>query len=641
MFAAMFLNGAPAFAQQERILSFDADIVVQTDGSIVVTETIRAVAAGIDIKRGIYRDFPTRYKSPYGLTETVGFEVLEVQRDGEPDSYHLEQLSNGVRVYIGQAEVMVSEGEHVWRLTYRTDRQLRHLENVDELYWNVTGNGWTFPMEKVTAHVRLPGSAQLVEAKGYTGYFGDSGSDYRLERDASGMPVFTTTRMLHPQEGLTIAVSWPKGFVPENKAPSPLAALLSNRGILAGLAGFIFVAGYFFYMWMRVGRDPKKGVIIPRFEVPRGLSPVALGYTANNGFGSSFSWMDAFAVSLTSLAIKGVVTLTERDDEMVVAKTGAASEKLPPGEKAVMSALFSQGSEAILGRSYDPDIGLAVKTLGSVAVKEYSNDYVRSNIGVWLPGALIAALAAIAALINGAAIRDDGIASVFLLIFPIAFGAVSIMLVREAVTSFRLAWGGRYRQIFKAFFLVWPALIFSTPVFGVTGLMLFMVPWPIMALVVILALMAFLFAFLLRAPTMQGRAMFDEIEGYKLYLSVAEQNRLAMTAQEPAMTVERSEKHLPYAMALGVADAWTKKFASRVNLTEPGATGDGMAYHPSWYHGRSNFMSPTSLTSHLSQSLSQTISSAATAPSSSSGSSFSSGGGSSGGGGGGGGGGGW
>ena len=639
--ALLVLGVSPASARQERIVSFQADIAIETDGSLLVRETIKAVAAGVSIRSGIYRDFPTRYKGPLGLQQEVGFELLDVQRNGQAEPYHMEQMSNGVRIYIGRAEMHVPEGEHSWQITYKTDRQLRNLENADELYWNVTGNGWSFPIEQVIANVRLPGNARLVQAMGYTGYSGDSGGDYTLTKDALGMPVFRTTRVLQPQEGLTIAVSWPKGFVPEtSRNTTVLSALFSNRGVLAGFAGFVFVTGYFLWMWVRVGRDPPKGVIIPRFEVPHSLSPIALGYTAHNGFGAGFSRADAFAVALTSLAIKGAVTIEERGKEVVVTKTGEVPGTLPPGEKTVMAALFAEAPQVVLGNAYDPDVGLAVSTLGSVAVKEYSNDYIRSNTGVWLPGALIAALAAIAALIQGAATRDDGLASVFLLIFPVAFGTVSLMLAREAALAIRLAWGGRSRQIFKAFAMIWPPVIFSAPVFGVLGIMLIMVPWPIIILVACLLLVTVLFAYLLRAPTMQGRAMLDEIDGYKLYLSVAEQNRFALSAREPEMSVQRFETHLPYAMALGVADAWTRKFTSRMALLDP-AKPAGVEYHPRWYRSTSSFASPSGLTSHLSRSLSQTISSAVTAPSSSSGSSFSGGGGSSGGGGGGGGGGGW
>jgi uncharacterized membrane protein len=125
----------------------------------------------------------------------------------------------------------------------------------------------------------------------------------------------------------------------------------------------------------------------------------------------------------------------------------------------------------------------------------------------------------------------------------------------------------------------------------------------------------------------------DEVEGYRRYLSVAEQERLNIL-NPPEKTPELFEKHLPYALALDVEHDWSEQFASVLAA----AASDG-AYRPSWYAGRSWRTGDMSgFASSLGKFFTGAISSASTAPGSSSGSG---GGGSSGGGGGGGGGGGW
>ena len=64
----------PSFANRsERILDFQSWIQVHRDGSMSVTENIKVVCAQQQIKRGIYRDFPTKYKDRYGNTFKVGF----------------------------------------------------------------------------------------------------------------------------------------------------------------------------------------------------------------------------------------------------------------------------------------------------------------------------------------------------------------------------------------------------------------------------------------------------------------------------------------------------------------------------------------------------------------------------------------
>src|SRR5262245_19725890 len=119
------LAALPAVARaDERILSFHSDITVNTDSSIDVTETISVRAEGDQIKRGIYRDFPTIYPLENGQTYQVGFEISEIRRDGKTESYHTEHLSNGIRIYMGQRDVLLSTGPYTYTIRYRTTGQL-------------------------------------------------------------------------------------------------------------------------------------------------------------------------------------------------------------------------------------------------------------------------------------------------------------------------------------------------------------------------------------------------------------------------------------------------------------------------------------------------------------------------------------
>src|SRR5262249_41417133 len=140
----------------ERIRSFDSHITVSLDRSMEVTETITVQSAGAKIRHGIYRDFPTRYKDRLGNNYSVTFDIVGVERDGRPEAYHTENLSNGVGVYFGSSGYELPPGLHTYRFTYRTSRQLGFFKDHDELYWNVTGTGWGFPIDVATATVVLP-----------------------------------------------------------------------------------------------------------------------------------------------------------------------------------------------------------------------------------------------------------------------------------------------------------------------------------------------------------------------------------------------------------------------------------------------------------------------------------------------------
>ena len=146
---------ASAVLADERILSFDETVTVQNDGTLTVREIIRVRAEGRNIRRGIYRDFPTTYPGN-GRQIVVGFSFESATRDGQDEPWRTEPCGNGVRVYLGSARVMLPQGEHTYELVYRTDRQMGFFADHDELYWNVTGNGWDFPIDRATARILLP-----------------------------------------------------------------------------------------------------------------------------------------------------------------------------------------------------------------------------------------------------------------------------------------------------------------------------------------------------------------------------------------------------------------------------------------------------------------------------------------------------
>src|SRR3954470_24741877 len=149
LFVSLFALAIAAGAQDqtERILSYDSDVTVHDDGSMDVVESIKVFAAGDKIKHGIYRDFPTEYKDKLGIRKTVPFDLVSITRDGRSEDFHTSSRANGIRVYMGPRFSNVPVGEHTYVIAYRTDRQLGYYSDRDELYWNVTGNGWDFPIE--------------------------------------------------------------------------------------------------------------------------------------------------------------------------------------------------------------------------------------------------------------------------------------------------------------------------------------------------------------------------------------------------------------------------------------------------------------------------------------------------------------
>lgn len=627
-----FLIGNLALAQvdldKERILNFSSDIQVNKDASILVTEDITVHANGDTIKHGIYRDFPTIYKDKNGSKYVVGFEIKDVKVNGQPENYMLESLSNGVRVKIGKANFLLASGVYTYSLTYRATRELGFFADHDELYWNVTGNGWTYNIEKSSAMVTLPAgiNGQEIKTEAYTGLSGSKENAAYTYVLADGRVSFVTARVLAPHEGLTIAVSWPKGFVTAPTVEQIRSDWLrDNKAIFFGLFGLLITLIYYFIVWNKYGRDPKGKTIIAQYEPPKALSPAEARYILRRYFDDKCLVADTI-----SLAVKGYLTISNENDGYNLSITNKEydSSLVLGSEKILLDSLFKTSDTIKIGGQSSSLVAKKNK-LSRWLTENYKKNYFTLNIKYLIIGLILSALsiATIASTEGAEAAGLIAFMSVWLSVWTVGVVALS-------VNNFRLwikVWGqkGKFGDLTKAiFFLCFSLPFYAGEVFAIYIIYDAVSLWFILSLVCFITL-NIVFYFLLRQYTEIGLRLAEEIKGFKLFLSVTEEDRMNFH-NPPERTPELFEKYLPYALALGVENRWAEQF------TEVFKNKDMENVHPLWY---SSSIYGSSFVSGFSSSFSSSISSAATPPGHSSG--FGGGGGGSGGGGGGGGGGGW
>ena len=166
------------------------------DGSLDVHEIIRVRAEG--------RQHPARHLSrlPHGLSRhatagrsSSGSTSTPPSATGSRNTGAPSNAATACASISGSANVMLAPGEHIYELDYRTDRQLGFFADHDELYWNVTGNGWDFPDRR---SARARGAAR--------GHSGERARNSRLTRARrarkarrtrlgllNGTPTFDTT----------------------------------------------------------------------------------------------------------------------------------------------------------------------------------------------------------------------------------------------------------------------------------------------------------------------------------------------------------------------------------------------------------------------------------------------------------------
>jgi uncharacterized membrane protein YgcG len=425
----------------------------------------------------------------------------------------------------------------------------------------------------------VPPDAIRLEA--YTGPQGATWRYYRAQVE-DGVPSFATTRALKPREGLTIVVSWPKGYVTPPAALARLRYLARDNLPATYLAiGLLAVLGYYLWIWLRVGRDPPAGVVIPRYRPPDGESPASMRFLRRMAYDNR-----CFVAGVLSLAVKGHLNIEQgggsigrRRTYTLVQREGSTTP-LAADETALLPALFYGTNRLTLEDSNHVRVSGARRAHRQALERLVQRRFFHINGGWHLLGVLMT-LAACALAIGLSAVAGG-------------FGAEWFV-----VTPGGWATGGT----------------------------------------VLLALFANgMFGKLLKAPTRQGRQRLDDIEGFRQYLDVAEGDEIKLVGA-PRKTPGLFESYLPFALALGVEQHWAEQFASVFLTQAPG-------YQPDWYHGDSfDVRDVSGFSSSFGKSFESAITAASSPPGSESGGSSGGdsggGGGSSGGGGGGGGGGGW
>ncbi|MDH3616378.1 MAG: DUF2207 domain-containing protein [Gammaproteobacteria bacterium] len=547
----------------ERILNFHSEIRVMTSGMIEVTETIKVRAEGNRIKRGIYRDFPTEYQDKTGNEYKVVFEPLAVLRNGAPEAFHTQAVRRGVRTYFGRANRFINQGEHTYVFRYRASRMLGFFDEHDELYWNVTGFDWAFPIDKASATVVLEFDAPLsdITEEAYTGPFGAKGRDYRSRLDSARRVFFEANSPLSPVNGLTIVVGWPKGFVDEPSKADKVGWLLKdNRNLLASVIGYLLLLAYYIPVWRKYGKDPEEGIVVTRYEPPDGFSPASLRYIRQMYYDNK-----VMTAAVVNLAVKGYLEIKRRGGSHWLSKVESDVLKSPlaAGEQELLTGLFKGGHKIELDDKNHSILGKARGAHQKSLKKDYKQRYFKTNGALNIPAIVI---------------------------------VIGSMLIAVNI--------GR----------------------GPTAL--------VIATIVLSFLTMAFFAIIMTRPTTRGRKVLDEMLGFKDFLEIAEKDELNLR-NPPEKTPQLFEAFLPFALALGVDQEWSERFASALAAIRDQ---DGKEYQPSWYDGSWNSSNLSKTTSKLSSSLGSAISSSVSPPGSSSGGG---GGGSSGGGGGGGGGGGW
>ncbi|UYQ94553.1 DUF2207 domain-containing protein [Chitinophaga horti] len=552
--------GEPEQYYSEGIIHFHTDLQVEKDGNLKVVEHIKVFAAGNIIQRGIIRKIPQTRPNKYGRNKRVPIEVTDVQKDGEPVPHVITTEGNYLQIRIGDANIMLNTGVYEYTISYHSRGHVGFFEGFDEIYWNSTGTEWELPIVKASATVRLPEGAKVIQAACYTGPEGSKASDCTITYNDSLQPTFHASHLLKEREGLTVAVGFTPGII-QRPAPAGMWEQLwdwidAYRAYVLAVLGLGFLLPYYYFTWRKHGKDPEKPVVVARFDPPNGYSPAVLRFLHKKVVDSK-----SLAAALVNMAVKKVVAVRKDHTGFYLDRKEGAPSKLATEERQLFSKMMQSNLTLELSDINKYKIRAGREAFEDSVKNQYNlKDYfLKNSRQMWIGG-----LITLGVLLTYLLCVDFG---ALFVVFIVPFAAAGAAMLFAGIRALKQGCAGVFLIGMGFMFLV-------VPLGAVYGVLQHLPPVSI-AFVFILLAAYILFVRLIQAPTEDGAALQAQIEGFLLYLTVAEEHRLNILTP-PEHTPQLFERLLPYAIALGVENEWGQKFKDVL---------ENIQYAPEWYSG--------------------------------------------------------
>lgn len=565
---------SPLFA--EEILEYHLDVEVLADGTIEGTERILIIVDHQAVRLGIYRDYETAYYPNHKRIETP-YQIISVTRDGAPEHYWTEAVGKDtMRLLTGAEQNLAAnylpKGVAQYEIKWRSENHIRSFKEYDELYYNVTGNGWKFPINQVSARVTLPAGASIIQAASYYGKMGSTLRGVEVSRSDNTIE-FRAARALNSGEGLTIAVGFTpdvvekQGFVAgpidhfNNGILERLPTIFSSTSIpflVSASVLFLFYLG----VWFFVARGKTSHAIGIQYYPPAELS---VGDVMALAHRRVIEPMRVINVTLIDLAVRGYVTF----DTKGIRRNFRGLSDLPADEdeKHLLMKLFgwrkslSDYAHAQILFKTPPLQAYLALTQHTEALQARRKKHITNHNG-WLTIGILIALVILYCYPKS---PGENLATA-IMVFILGFVALFVYI-------YTMGEGKDWRlgdQLFHWIF----ALFFFPP-------FLLMVPFLVGSLEITPAVFGFaiagllnvavfiLFAYLFERPKEPSVLLVQQVQALREKMEITDKARYQI------LPPEEFEYLLPYAIIFGIDQGWVSNFMDA-----------NRGYQPKWYRER-------------------------------------------------------
>lgn len=527
----ILINTSPCFAREE-ISFFDSLLNIQTDGSVIITETMQIRHEGQSIRRGIYRDLPIVHGEEY--------QILSVTRNNQLEAYSIDEFSGRYRITTGNDKLLPAPAISVFKIKYIAKNILLSGKNADELYWNIVGDEWDLHIGSVSVKITLPPEAQILQQAAYVG-----NKNNTQQIDATGNGIFGAEK-LRPKQEFTVAIAFNKGIVhvpsPKNRFPNIFV------GWLIGLL-------YFLIIWKIYGRNPSARIITPRFYPPSGFSAAECSFLNNLGKAPTNFLM----VHFLQLAHSGFISITQKPNEGFFGVQDSFIISQNEQNPTTDEELFLQKGSICpmeLNGCQNTRIINYMKQLGERISRKLENKYYTRRMPVIIAGAI------------------------FMLVFGGLFVEPSTAYVKASIITILLGITTYNRWKYRILGMLSMAVMLIIYINFISG-MLYLVGCYFIIIT---------FACLMFQPTVGGQRVIEHIKGIKMFLEAAhhplkpDMIMIDGHYEEAPVSIEDMEELFPYALFLGLEKAWEEKFITIFRKNAIDRIKENIYYSPKFSH---------------------------------------------------------
>lgn len=385
IFLFLFLL-SPKIIFAEEINNFTSNITVNRNGTVDVSETIIYDFGSLE-RHGIFRTLPTVKTNNAGKKFRLEYVKFSVSDNlNKKYSYKKSEENDEITLKIGDPNRTVS-GVHVYKIFYSVAGALSYFSDHDELYWNITGNSWTVPINSASATISLADvKDKELKLSCFTGFSGSSDQNCTV-RAVNGSAVFQSLKPLSSGEGLTVVLGFPKNIVdvlepkeiinffetPLGKIVGVVVAILLA---LLALGWYVIAPFVIVWKWLKHGRDPiaPLGVTSAWFDAPKTPSKRKLTPGETGALIDETVDMQDISATIVDLARRGYMKIVEEkknDFSLLKVKDWKNDTALEAFETTLLDGIFGQEDSI---RIKDTDLIEAVKDTKEAIYKNLVKD---------------------------------------------------------------------------------------------------------------------------------------------------------------------------------------------------------------------------------------------------------------------------